>query len=86
MAIEINKFPAQPHRLCVWTQLADKGFDDPEVATTFTLEQVDDFSTLATMAPLAIRSPWLLPLRDGLQSRAEEAMEEVNQEAVVLHW
>ena len=37
LAIEINQFPAQQHRLRVWTQLADKGFDDPEVATTFHL-------------------------------------------------
>jgi hypothetical protein len=81
LAIEITQFPAQPHRLGVWTQLADKGFDDPEIATAFTLEHVDEFSTLATMAPLAIRSPSLLSLRDGRQSRAEEAMEEVNQKA-----
>ena len=27
LAIEINQFPAQQHRLRVWTQLADKGFD-----------------------------------------------------------
>ena len=69
--------------VCVFGHnLQTRGLMILKLPPLFTLEHVDCCSTLATMAPLATRSPSLLTLRDGLQSRAEEAMEEVNQEAV----
>ena len=41
LAIDILNFPPQPNRLRVWSQISDAGFNDPEVASVFNLQQVN---------------------------------------------
>ena len=69
--MKIDNFPACPNRL-IWSQIAEKGFADPEIASVLQLKEVD-----AVSAHSAIRASSLPPRPHGvpLQHRGEEAME-----------
>ena len=80
LAIDILNFPPQPDRLRVWSQISDAGFNDPEVASVFNLQQVNfDDDDTATLALPATRSQ-LMPSssdcdHDALRPRGEKALE-----------
>lgn len=80
LAIDILNFPPQPNRLRVWSQISDAGFNDPEVASVFNLQQVNfDDDDTATLALPATRSQ-LMPSssdcdHDALRPRGEKALE-----------
>jgi hypothetical protein len=80
LAVEIIQFPPQPNRLRVWSQISERGFNDPEIASTFSLEHLleDDSGTSATTSALpAIRDLSMTSCHDGQpagQPGCEEAM------------
>ena len=66
LAVEIVNFPPTPHRLRVWSQISDCGFEDPEVATVLELAQVPfDAAPSALLDTSAAHQPDHHGLRSG---------------------